>query len=100
MTTRDNRYRFINNSVTELPDIATVSRLIDGGYELRALVPLCHLAVAPDADRFMFEFMAQSGPHTDGQQRRATIFGSFTAYKDSSCYAMIAGRSGVLASRL
>ena len=83
-------YRFINNSVTELPDIAIVSRPINGGYELSAWVPLRHLAVAPDADRFMFELMAQSGPHADGQQRRATIFGSFTAYKDSSCYAMIA----------
>ncbi|MCE9591909.1 MAG: right-handed parallel beta-helix repeat-containing protein [Planctomycetes bacterium] len=82
-------YRFINNQVVEMPDITATSRSIDGGYELSALIPLHQLAVAPDADRFMFEFMAQSGPHPDGQQRRATIFGSFTAYKDASRYAMI-----------
>lgn len=82
-------YRFINNSVAEMPDIAVASRMIDGGYELVALVPLRQMAVAPDADRFMFECMAQTGPCADGQQRRATIFGSFTAYKDASRYAMI-----------
>jgi hypothetical protein len=82
-------YSFINNSPIEMPDITVASRPIDGGYELSALVPLPRLAVAADADRLMFELMAQSGPHADGQQRRATLFGSFTAFNNSSSYAMI-----------
>lgn len=83
-------YRFVNNALAAATDIPAISRTTNDGYELAALVPLRHLAVAPDADRFLFELMVQSGPHSDGQQRRATLYGSFTAYKDSSRYAMVA----------
>lgn len=82
-------YRFLNNSLVELNDVRTHSLPGAGGYTMAACVPLRHLGVGPDAGRFLFELMAQTGLYPDGRQRRATLFGSAAAFQDASAYGLM-----------
>jgi hypothetical protein len=81
-------YAFTDNAPHFMPDIAVETYPVDGGYAIRALVPLKYLAVNPDADRFLFEIMATTGFGEGIAQHRANLFGSPSAYQDSSRYAL------------
>jgi len=84
---------FRDNAPHQVPDIQVHSRPLDGGYAVQALVPLHYLAVAPDAECFLFEVQVTTGFGDGIEQHRANLFGSKSAYRDSSRYAMATRRT-------
>ncbi|MHB9107634.1 MAG: right-handed parallel beta-helix repeat-containing protein [Armatimonadota bacterium] len=85
-------YSFTDNAPHLAPDIQVHSRPVDGGYAIQALVPLKYLAVNPDAECFLFEVQVTTGFGEGITQHRANLFGSKSAYQDSSRYAMATRR--------
>jgi len=86
-------YTFTDNAPHLLPDIQVHSRPVNGGYTIQALIPLQYLAVAPDTESFLFEVQVTTGFGDGVTQHRANLFGSKSAYQDSSRYAMAVRRT-------
>jgi hypothetical protein len=74
------------------PDIRVISRAVDGGYEMAALIPLKLLAVT-DANSFVLEAaVTTSDVQGNPGARRGTIFGSPKAYADNTQFGTMRRR--------
>ena len=71
------------------PAIAVASAVVEGGYELSALVPLADLKLDAAKEKFLLEFQANA---VGSGKRRAykTLFGSERAYENNSAYGLFA----------
>jgi len=76
------------NAQIVTPEIRVASEPCEGGYVLRAAIPLRHLALSQDCRRFLFEVQVGT-PRSEGYlAARGNLFGSFTAFNDTSHYAL------------
>jgi hypothetical protein len=73
-----------------VPEIRLQSGVSEGGYEMRALVPLRLLAADPAKAAFLLEFQVtvSESASSKGEVVRATLFGSSLAYMDNSRYGL------------
>ncbi|MBI2191869.1 MAG: right-handed parallel beta-helix repeat-containing protein [Planctomycetes bacterium] len=67
---------------------------VPGGYEMRALVPLTLLAVTPACGRFLLEAAVSAAPCAERSFLRGTLFGSTSAYNNTSRYGRVVLTSG------
>jgi hypothetical protein len=68
------------------PEVRVTGAAADGGYAIRALIPLSLLAIDGKSERFFLEF--QVNMNTEGGPLHVSAFGSTRAYMDSSAFGV------------
>jgi len=80
--------RFKDGGAHEIKNIPVFFEKTGDGYRLYAGIPLAELEVGADMDSFLFEIQVNTSAHEGYLAARANLFGSQSAFNDTSSYAL------------
>ncbi len=93
-------YRFQHNEAVLKPGVRVATGPAATGYGLQALVPLAELALDADAGQFLFEVQVTARiKGVAGGEGRGNLFGSPSAFNDTSRYALACVAADIVAGQ-
>lgn len=66
--------------------IRVLTRALNDGYELSALIPFADLSLAPGSEKFLLEVIFNSAATPGAGAKRSSLFGSTAAFNNTSRY--------------